>query len=833
MSAYSRYPLAPLLGALIAGLLAGERFFLAREISALASLAGAAWLVIAFCRRKRTIPPALLCFFFTGWFAMTGYMFPDFPAGHVSRFAGQTWWTITGTIISQPTRQAENCHFLLQTRRLVSGKQTVDASGCLRVKIYGKMSGLLPGSSIRFPGRIRRPSNFKNPGAFDYERYLAFQGVSGLAYAAAERVTVLGRSDVPAPVVPVQKIRQRLAVRMEKSGPSEETAAVLQALILGRKKELPPEVRKIFNLVGAGHLLAISGLHVGIIATICFWSLTRLLSFVPALTWRGWVAKAAAPPTMATVIAYGLLAGMAPSTQRAVIMVAVFLTAIVVGKKHTLLNTLALAALIILVLHPPALFSVSFQFSFAAVFFIICGMSTVSGRLQKIRSRWSHRGIGFLLVSLFAILGTAPLAMFYFNQVSLVGLAANCFMVPLIGFVAVPLGLTGAAVSAFSPDLSWLCFQGAAMVIQGALVLARWLAGHAWAAVYTVTPSRLEILCFYTLLWSLLRLLRPSPPENLRINAGKIPDSSSGSANRRDRLAAAAAILAVLILAADAGYWVQRRWLHDDLRVTVLDVGQGNAALIEIPGGRCLLIDGGGFTGSTTFDVGKMIVAPFLWRNKIAAVDTLVLTHPDTDHLAGLRYIAEHFHVKNFWSNGEAVESEPYREVRRVLRKKKIARPPLDQLLGSRRINGIDIDILYPPPDFTARKKDQAWRNTNNNSLVLRISCGQISFLFPGDLMKRGEEELAARAGKRLASTVLIAPHHGSRTSSTAAFLEQVRPRQIIISAGHNNRYGYPHPEVLDRYEACPAEVYCTGRDGAVIMRTRGERLRLILPARK
>ncbi len=825
ISKYFRLPLIPLLGSFGAGLLAGDYFCLFRGISVFIVALGAGWLIYAILRQKSAWPVALTGFFGAGWLAMTGFTCPDLPSHHVSHFTGDTRWIITGTIMGDPVPKPGHQHFFLKTARL--GNQAADfaATGNLRVKIYGQGPELLQGTVIRFTSRIRRPTNFKNPGAFDYQRYLAFKKISGLAYARADRLTVLSRPDPLTSASIVETARNRLAAQIDKSA-SPLPAGILKALIIGQKDQLPTTAREVFNRVGAGHLLAISGLHIGIIATIFFMGLTRLLALIPALTWRGLVRKVAAGPTLAVVTGYGLLAGMAPSTQRAVIMVAIFLMAFVVEKRPALLNSLALAALVILAVQPPALFSVSFQFSFVAVFFILCGMATVTHRLDRIRCRPARQMLSFVLVSLFAILGTAPLTMFYFNQTSLVGLAANCFMIPLIGFTAVPLGLTGAAAYLFSPGLSLLCFQAAGVVVEGAFFLARHMAAHPLAAIQTITPGRLEIICYYLLLWSLLKIFRPANGSSF-FSAGNKGSPGSG---RHHRLILAMALTALVVLSADIGYWIHRRWLHEDLRVTVLDVGQGNAALLEIPGGECVLIDGGGFAGGSDFNVGKMIVARFLWRLKIATVETLILTHPDTDHLDGLRYIAEHFHVKTVWSNGESLDTDSFRDFMEIVQRRKIDLPPLEKHTDTRRINKVSFDFLYPPPDFMDKKKLQPWRNTNNNSLVTRVSYGRISFLFPGDIMKQGEYNLVGRAGDKLASTVLMAPHHGSKTSSTNLFLNHVQPRQVVISAGRHNHYGYPHPAVLDRYADLGATVHCTGRDGAVIMKTRGTDLRVFTP---
>jgi len=820
-----RLPVIPLLIAFAGGLAAGEKLFLPRPLSGLLIIFCLAVMLTAI-RRRQTAPLApLLLFFFLGWFSMTGFAFPKLPDNHVSRLTGETPWTITGAIINEPVTGPDRRQFFLKPQRLDHGRRHIRPTGNLRVIVYGPaVPGFRCGDVIRFQGRIRAVTNFKNPGGFDYRRFLAFKKVFGLTYANSGQITILPADRFSGFWPVVEAVRGKIAGQIEKSGQGP-SIGILKALVIGRQTDLDPELREAFSRAGVAHLLAISGMQVAVVAGLVFLVLSRLLAFIPALTWRGWVKKGAALGTLPAVAVYGLLAGLAPSTQRAVLMAAIFLTALVAGRRHQLTNTLSLAALIILAVDPPSLYSVSFQLSFASVFFIVAGIITAKSRLERLPNKWLRRGVAFVLVSAFAIAGTTPLTAFYFNQFSWVGLLANCIMIPLVEFVSVPLGLGGVALWGFCPGLSLILLKTAGILLNLGCAITEIIADLPGASFKTVTPNLFEISCYYALFWALAVFLKggtsPLTPEE----ADRPP--AAGQAIRRTALVALIAGVGLII---DLGWWAHQRWFHDDLRITVLDVGQGNAALLELPGGRCLLLDGGGFTGRSTFDTGKMIVGPFLWRRKIATVDTLILTHPDTDHLAGLIYIAEHFHVRRVWSNGENMNSEIYRDFITILEKKQIGLYDLSRLEKQRLIDGVGFEILYPPDDFLRLRQRHPWRNTNNNSLVTRISLGEISFLFPGDLMAEGERDLTIRAGARLAGTVLMAPHHGSRTSSTAFFLAATRPELIVVSAGHHNRFGCPAPEVLDRYARAGAAVVRTDQDGAVVMSTDGTRLTVKTP---
>jgi competence protein ComEC len=587
------------------------------------------------------------------------------------------------------------------------------------------------------------------------------------------------------------------------------------------------------------------------------------------MLWRAWTRKGAAILSLVPVCIYGMVSGMSPSTQRAVIMVGAFLMTFLFEREPDTLNTLGLAAFIILIWFPPALFSISFQLSFLAVLSILYGLSCVQQAApadsQKVRSGFGNqllrKLVVFFLVSVLAICGTLPLVMFYFNQVSFIGLFANFVVVPLVGFVVIPCGLLALFVYPVSSLLSYGCIQICLFVLDYVLLAVNYFANLPFAAIKTITPSLFEMVCYYVLGWAVLNGIRFR--KSFKSAVGQIPANechlAGASADRvpgrnwfvqlpgrfdlnriLSRAAAVFRLLAAgptvkkctiiglvvgLALLVDAGYWFARRHLNSDLRVTYIDVGQGSAALLELPAGHTALIDGGGFSDNDTFDMGARVIAPFLWRKKIRTVDTLVLSHPNSDHLNGLIYIARHFNVKTIWTNNEPRTTRGYRQLQNIIAQKKINLPDFQQIPRQQLINGVEFCFLYPPADFLARQASQKWRNTNNNSMVVKVSLGSISFLFAGDIMAEAEQELAGLAGADLASDVLLVPHHGSRSSSSQPFLTHVQPDVAVISAGWKNRFRFPHSTVLDAYDRMGCRIYRTDRNGAVVVKTDGNHL--------
>jgi competence protein ComEC len=498
-------------------------------------------------------------------------------------------------------------------------------------------------------------------------------------------------------------------------------------------------------------------------------------------------------------------------------MVGVFLMTFLFEREHDLMNTLALAAMLILIVHPPSVFSISFQLSFSAVLSIIYGLSKVhkrraflsDGQKKSLFTEIISRLFSFFLVSFFAIIGTLPLVMLYFNQASLIGIVANFLIIPIIGFIVVPTGLFSVFLYPVSGEAaSWFLYISGA-VLSKAISLVNLFSDLPFAAVKTVTPSYFEICCYYIMMWALLNLKKVRPET-----------SEIEKSDFTGKTARVLVVVVVLALVGDICFWLNVRFRNRDLKVTVIDVGQGSSILLELPGGYCILADGGGFYDNSVFDMGARVIAPFLWRKKIKTVDTLILSHPNSDHLNGLIYIAQHFNVKSVWTNGEKRNTVGYKTFMKIIKEKNIDMPKFKDMPRTCKINGVALRILYPKRDFLDKRKKDKWRGTNNNSLVVKADFGKYSFLLPGDIMERAERELVSMAGKNLASTVLIAPHHGSGSSSTGLFLDKVNPEYSIISSGWKNRFHFPHPSVLKRYAGLDCKIFRTDINGAITIAT-------------
>ena len=850
-------PIAALVISLMGGIVLGCQFPGHAIVTLGIGFVSAGFIGINLIRKKTAGLIPIILYVALGYVAIQPWVAPHFSANHIQNFSDETRWQIAGVVDSHPVAAKYLKKFVLRADTLTHKKTSYPVTGKIQVTIRGQGPVFARGDRVVFRSRLRQPRNFNNPGGFNYRRFMAFKGLWRTAYTKASRLQVVQRASSGDLVQQLDDVRRALAALIDRAGKGP-SAAVLKALVIGDRSAISSEVRDGFNRAGVGHILAISGLHIGIVATVAFFFFHNLLRRVRPLLWRAWTRKGAAIFSLVPVCIYGLVSGMSPSTQRAVIMVGAFLMTFLVEREGDTLNTLALAAFIILIWFPPALFSISFQLSFAAVLSILYGLSCIQ-KAASIDGQNAKSGManqlfrklgGFFLISLLAICGTLPLVMFYFNQISLIGLFANFVVVPLVGFVVIPCGLLTLFIYPVSSQIAYGCVKICLFVLDYVLLAINYFADLPFAAIKTFTPSPFEIVCYYVLGWVVLNGLntRQAPASYRNLPNATAEHASAqqwylkpqgrfslyrlfsrvasvhklltaGSAAKRGAIIGLVVVLALLV---DAGYWFARRHLNSDLRVTYIDVGQGNSALLELPGGHTVLIDGGGFSDNNTFDMGARVLAPFLWRKKIKTIDTLVLSHPNSDHLNGLIFIARYFNVKTIWTNNETQATQGYDRLQNIISRKQINLPDFQHMPRQLLINGVEFCFLYPPADFLTQKASQKWRSTNNNSLVVKVSFGDISFLFAGDIMAEAERELVDIAGADLACDVLLVPHHGSRTSSSQPFLLRVEPEVAVFSAGWKNRFRFPHATVLAAYEKIGCRTFRTDQNGAIMIKTDG-----------
>jgi competence protein ComEC len=335
------------------------------------------------------------------------------------------------------------------------------------------------------------------------------------------------------------------------------------------------------------------------------------------------------------------------------------------------------------------------------------------------------------------------------------------------------------------------------------LILLRvlaFLASIPFASFFISTPTALEIVSFYFLLLLAVHL-------------------------KKQKVARYMFVGLCVVLVLDLAFWNLKGMFQKNLIMTFIDVGQGDSILLEFPKGKKMLIDGGGLYGDR-FDIGKNVIAPFLWNKKIHKIDYLVLTHPDPDHFKGLNFIASHFSIGQFWDDGLRSDTEFYSRLEDTLLKKKVDRSSLNEKTPLQIINGVQISFLNPPEKVESRRVGRNTSFFNNHSLVMKLQFKEIKVLLTGDIEKEAEYRLL-KEGYPLSAEILKIPHHGSASSSTLYFLQRVKPSYAVLSVGERNIGRLPHPEVIRRYQELGTKIYRTDKHGAVTVTTDGETIEI------
>ncbi|MGD9764222.1 MAG: DNA internalization-related competence protein ComEC/Rec2 [Candidatus Binatia bacterium] len=741
---------------------------------------------------------------------------PGATADDVVHWAGGRTW-VRGTVIERSMAAQHGMRLLIATQAVRRGPEWRPAAGHVLITVGRAQQPWRRGDALEAIVTLRRPRNFGNPGEFDYEAFLARRGVHVTAYAADDRGWRRAAAAISSWRDRLEQWRDETRSAIAAALPPRE-AAVAAALLVGEQAALSAEVRERYSRAGVSHVLSISGLHVALVSVGAYTALRWLLGRSERLLLCANVPKLAMTGSLVPVLFYAALAGSNVATVRAELMWLLVFGALLLDRPRDWLAPLAAAAAGLAIDQPGVAREISFQLSCMAVLGIAVGVPRARARWAAFEEarllRFRHRAWAWLrwlalseAATVSALVATAPLMAWHFNQISLVAPLANLIVVPLLGGLTIGLGLLGTLAVTIAPAAAPFCFAAIGPPIRLADFITTWFAALPAASVRVPTPSLVELALVYAALGaSLLR-------------------------DRHWRRIALALCGAALLV--DASAWAIERSASGALRVTFLSVGQGDCTLIEFPGRHVMIVDAGGLTGGH-FDIGARVVGPALWRRKITRIDIAVLTHADFDHYGGLRFLTETFAPRALWWNGVANPGGEFTALWRAVTAAGI--PTVAPRAGTRReIDGVLVEVLHPGNGARSA-------TDNDRSLTLRLRYGPAAVLLPGDIEAAGEAALVARWGSALASTVLKVPHHGSRSSSSPTFLAHIAPSLAVVSVGADNRFGFPDPHVERDYAARGIPLWRTDRDGAVALTItrdgaiavtggRGRRARLAPPA--
>jgi competence protein ComEC len=734
----------------------------------------------------QTYPSSICLFLIIIISILANHLWSTYPDNHVYHYIGDITWEISGVITDHPKYKSNKTQIIIKVDHLKKGNTSHAAQGNIKLSVWGNVLYLKKGMRIRFHSAIKAFKNFQNPGGFDYKHYMNYQKkIHAYAYTQKNHIDIINNSYCLNLIEYYTDAMTQKISKLIQTCASEKSSGFLHAIILGNQDNLDDSVRTIFVSTGTAHILAISGLHVGMIAISAFILFQWLFRRSEQLCLYGWSDICAVIPAFFLMTLYFCISGMSASSQRAFIMISVFLIAQIVNREQQPINTLCFAGLLILLWDIRSLYSISFQMSFIAVLFIILGFSKLKQSKSFFRFHYLIRyALNILLCSLFAILATSPLALHYFYQTSFMGIIVNFMSLPFVGFFILPISLISVLTSficqSFSEKLMFISSYASDIFID----CLNWLSQYSDPFVVYGHLNSLEIFCWYGMVLLFFSKYRSYYKYSWAI--------------------------VLLISTFDGLYWTHYRFFQDNVRISILDVGTGNAAVIELPGGRCMMIDGGGVSGS--FDIGKHVIAPYLWQHKIKTVDTLILTHPDRDHLQGLLYVAQYFNVKNIWSNGRTKKSWLYKQWLAIIDDKNIHHEHLHVNIEKKSENVVF--RFFNPPDCSK----PFFYDANNQSLVIQLIYKNIRFLFPGDIELEAENLIVQNYCDQLKSDLLLCPHHGSRTSSSQAFINCVQPTWVFVSVGEHYSHKLPNPRVLDRYDHFGCKLKRTDREGTIIV---------------
>ncbi|MEC4681913.1 MAG: DNA internalization-related competence protein ComEC/Rec2 [Nitrospirota bacterium] len=723
---------------------------------------------------------------------------------------------LQGVIVAPVRHTPDGLILLVEAKRSMSQGKPQPIQGRIRLTWRQHHAAPVYGDHVSFTARMREPYGTFNPGGFHYGNYLKRKGIQAVA-------TVYGPQAIQVQISETSSLWERLFGLIDQwrqaihqaatASLSNPALGLFLGMVLGEQSYIEQDIRDAFMASGTVHILSISGSHLGLLALVVFvgtrWSVRQLrASWLERLSIYLTATQFSVIITLPIVSFYMLLAGAEMATVRSWIMIVVCCLGIWLGRERNLVTALAVAAFLMVLPHPEAIHDISFQLSYLSVAAI--GMVLLTRKTedpdalgsQPVGSRegpswlasfWEKGKLAWLM-TLAVSLTTLPLVAYYFHQIPWLGLITNMVIVPLVGIVVIPIGLlsgimvlvSGSQTLPVATVNQWI-FDLFAQVIG-------WLSHVPGAEWHVASPSISSIFAFWGVLAGLV-LLRHWPM--MRWGC-------------------------VTLLVVIVGWWAwspRTDWEPGTLRVTFLDVGQGDATILELPDGQTVLIDGG--PAYRRLDMGRAVIGPYLWNQGIHRIDHVVATHPQWDHVGGLPWVLQTFDVGAYWSNGVSRSKAFYQRLQTAVQAAALD----EQVIGA----GEDIiesgpcslSVLSP---FTKKNSPMlvstqniSGKDLNNRSLVTRLECGSHSFVFTADAEQEALEQLQKTPRGHSARVVKV-PHHGAKSSLHHGWVKKIEAQAMVVSVGSHNRYGHPASEVIAAYEERGIPLYRTDRDGAIII---------------
>ncbi len=677
---------------------------------------------------------------------------------------------LSGVIVDIPEIKPRSVRFLVKPDFIEGYNQRLPNK--IRLSWYRSKQLPVAGQRWQFRAKLRRPSGFHNPAGFDYERWLLVKGIGATGYI---KKSSGNRLLDHTPWWNINQLRSKVAQSIDHKCEGCDNQGLIKALTIGYRSDIQLSQKQILKDSGTAHLLAISGLHIGLISGL-FYLLGRWLWQVYFFHYRYNRLEFSAVLSFIAGLSYAALAGFSIPTVRALIMLGVIFFALKYRLSNNLLNTIATAVVFILIIDPLAVGSTSLWLSVGALLIIGFAQYLLSNHpldkqsdkhLNKHKS-WLRQ---LLLVQGVFTLMFIPMGIVLFGQVNIAGFLANVVAIPAVSFVLLPLALLASFCASVNlPYTDWLlivCDRGMTFLLG----YLEWLLESGFAAIsIAYIPMPLLILSLVGL--AILMMPRAFPAKKL-----------------------------ALILVLLPVMWRPEKLEYGGYEMTVLDVGMGTSVIVRTRHHSLVYDFGPG--NNQGFSAGSWVVQPYLQHYNILTPDLMVISHVDQDHSGGFYTFRSNF------DSATLISGTP-RQIRQRFNLDQLVQPCHGR--SPWRWDGVDFQFLaFPQKGPNVALMD----DTNNRSCVLKIE-GKHAVLLTGDIEAEREDWLVSIDPDRLKADLLVAPHHGSLTSSTTGFIDQVSPKAVIFTVGKDNRWNFPKPEVVTRYKAINSEIYRTDKHGAV-----------------
>lgn len=658
--------------------------------------------------------------------------------------------------------------------------------------IYGQV-----GDGIQLTGSIREFHDYGNPGRMNTVMSNKAKGICGRAMISKYSLVIEPRQEKSLARL-AEQVRNKYEAYMAQAMPKQDAAAIF-AMLFGGYQGIRPELLEAFTVTGIVHILSVSGSHITLMAGTAN-IVGRFLHMSP---------RATAALATGVILFYSLLAGAIPPVIRSALMGILTMLALTVGRERDAQHILGLVALGLLLYSPLWLFDISFQLSFGAT----AGLLYLAPPLrERLRKKLPVFVADSLAVTIGAQLSVLPIIAWYFNVLSLSSLLANLVIAPIVEWIIVA-GLLAGLLASLIPMAGKVVFLLASVVLGLVYELSRWVAALPGSQIYMPTFSWWGGILYYMGLGWLIIDGEHKKRLMSCVGMGRMLRDSKGWQ--------AVFLLGMLMVVFCC--W-QILGNNKEMQVHFIDVGQGDSALVITPHGRAFMVDTGGVREGS-YDIGSRVDVPYLLHYGVQKLDYIFLTHAHDDHAGGVKGILTKIPVGAIGIGhegaGDYLQAFGTGEIGKI---KKLLVPLQEG--SSIELDGVRIDMLYSPESKKVQES-QLQATGNEFSNLIRVSYGEASFLFTGDLIAEQEQQVLAN-GTNVASTVLKVGHHGSRTSSSQEFLTAVNPGWAVISCGYNNSFGHPHKEILNRLTSCTkAEILRTDQQGAIVFRTDGKSIKV------